>query len=151
MGKVEKTRRYNTMKKFLLFIGIVPITSLMLVGFNNAEQHSDVRGMHELSNKEDILRGTSEVITTTEELKELTESDENNSTEINQLGEEIEKRWDRIEKKVEMDYPEDYTHIEESLYPLIAMANREIPNKKQLHDLSKETLEKLENFKKKIN
>ncbi|MBP1949758.1 hypothetical protein [Virgibacillus litoralis] len=139
------------MKKFLLFIGIISTTGLMLVGFNNTEQHSDIRGLHELSNKEDILRGTNEVITTTEELKELIESDENNSTEINQLGEEIEKRWDRIEKKVEMDYPEDYTHIEESLYPLIAMAKRETPNKKQLHEFSNETLEKLENFNKKIN
>ncbi len=133
------------MKKFLLYIGIISIIGFVLVGFNNA----DMRRMHEPSNKEDILRGTNEVITTTKELKKITAS-ENNTSEINKLGEEIENRWDRIEKKVEKEYPEDYTNIEKSLYPLITMAKKETPNKKQLQDLSNQTLEKLTNFKHKI-
>ncbi|MFB4168408.1 hypothetical protein [Virgibacillus sp. JSM 102003] len=138
------------MKKFLLYIGIFSIIGLVLVGFNNTEQHSDMRGMHELSNKEDILRGTNEVITTTKELKKITESEEYKTREINKLGEEIENKWDRIEKKVEREYPEDYTNIEKSLYPLITMAKKETPNKKQLQGLSNQTLEKLTNFKHKI-
>ncbi|MGP4105891.1 hypothetical protein [Virgibacillus sp. L01] len=138
------------MKKFLLYIGVISIIGFVLVGFNNAEQQSDMRGMHEPSNKEDILRGTNEVITTTKELKKITASEEENTSEINKLGEEIENRWDRIEKKVEKEYPEDYTNIEKSLYPLIAMAKKETSNKKQLQDLSNQTLEKLTNFKHKI-
>lgn len=153
------------MKKFLLFFGVILTLGIVLAGFNNigqqnatkdkvsesqSEQTSNVRGMHEDGNKEEILRGTNEVIATLTELKQVTKMQENNINKVNQLGKEIEQKWDRIEKKVEEAYPQDYENIEKSLYPLIAIAKKETPDEKKLHDLSIETLEKLENFKQKL-
>lgn len=149
------------MKKFLLFFGIVLISGVVLVGYSNVEQQSAVKDMTngtqfekastvQNGTKEEILRGTNEVITTIKELKNLTETEADNISEINKLGQEIAKKWDRIEKKVEKAYPQDYKDIEKSLYPLIAMAKSKTPNKENLQVLSIETLDKLAAFKEKL-
>lgn len=90
------------------------------------------------------------MIAKTKELKDLAEKQANNSDEINQLGKEIEESWDKIEKKVEKAYPQDYQYIEESLYPLITVAKQKKLNKTKIRTLSMETLDKLEQFNQKL-
>lgn len=154
-----------TLKKFLLYFGVMLIIGAVLTGFIDqgqqsatkstvsepqADKSSSVYDKHVGSEKEKILKGTSEVIAATKELKKLTELQAENSKEINKLGEEIEKKWDRIEKKVEETYPQDYINIEKSLYPLIAAAKKDNPSKEELRNFSKQTLDKLNNFKQQL-
>ncbi|TRM12166.1 hypothetical protein FH966_10985 [Lentibacillus cibarius] len=143
------------MRKLILYLGAFLLLGAVLTGFtNNAEQDATTDKSNELQSekpdKAEIQEGVSGVIAKVKELQKLTEERADNTDEINELGEAIEKNWDSIEKKVEASHPEDYKNIEESLYPLIATAKKDKVNKTNLRTLSLETLDKLEAFKQKL-
>jgi iron uptake system EfeUOB component EfeO/EfeM len=71
--------------------------------------------------------------------------------EINSMGAEAERKWDKIEKLVEKKYPQDYKNIEQSLYPLIAEAKKKKPDRQKLGEFSEETREKLILFQSHLN
>lgn len=97
----------------------------------------------------ELLPGVKDAKSAVEELTPAIE--ENSDTpEINQIGETIEKKWDKIEKQIEEQYPEDYENIEKSLYPLINESKAEEPDTEKLKQLAQETTKKLEAFIEKI-
>ncbi len=69
---------------------------------------------------------------------------------IKEQGKTVEEEWDSIEKQVEEKYPDEYSKIEESLYPLIDEAKKESPDNEKITKLVDETTTKLEEFKKKV-
>ncbi|GAA0429047.1 hypothetical protein GCM10008983_01710 [Lentibacillus halophilus] len=133
------------MRRLILYFGVILMLGAVLTGFtDNTGQHAST------DESTDIQEGTDGVIAKVKELKDLTEKDASNTEDINELGEALKKNWDTIEKKVETSYPDDYQNIEESLYPLIALAKKDKANKAHIRELSLETLDKLEAFKEKL-
>ncbi|WP_117169596.1 hypothetical protein [Paraliobacillus sediminis] len=98
-----------------------------------------------------IMEGVNTVLATIEALKDVVEQSPDESKEIIKRGKKLDEDWELIEKKVEDAYPEDYTNIEESLYPLIDAAQSEKPNNDVLKKLITEVNDKLFKFKEKIS
>ncbi|SEA85169.1 hypothetical protein SAMN05421743_109105 [Thalassobacillus cyri] len=98
----------------------------------------------------DLPSGVDVVLATVEDLNTTVGKSSEDTAKINEIGKTLEEDWDRIEKKVEENYKEDYKNIEESLYPLIDEAQADKPDTDKIKDLAKETKDKLEQFKNKL-
>ncbi|MFB4164964.1 hypothetical protein ACE1TI_14315 [Alteribacillus sp. JSM 102045] len=109
------------------------------------EDASDEKG-----SEEDLTSGVEEVQSTLNSLSETAENSSDNPEDIQSEGKKLEESWDAIEKQVEEEYPDDYTNIEESLYPLIDEAKADEPDTDSIQDLTEETQDKLDEFLSKI-
>ncbi|MEM1504733.1 hypothetical protein RG959_15075 [Domibacillus sp. 8LH] len=63
--------------------------------------------------------------------------------ELQKAGESLEEHWDLAEAEVEEQYPEEYTAIEKSLYPLIAEAQKDSPDLQKMKPWVKDANDKL--------
>lgn len=150
-------------------LAVFMVSFFLLVGFSfnpidinvdeimvNTEEvpvKSDIVTQDTRNNNSDsaIMEGVNAVLATIEALKDVLEESPDESKEIIKLGKKLDEDWELIEKKVEDAYPEDYTTIEESLYPLIDAVQSEKPNNDVLKKLIAEVNDKLFKFKEKIS
>lgn len=94
----------------------------------------------------DIVRGVDKVLSIIKEVEKRME-DTTEAKSLNKIGSQMEEEWDIIEKSVEKTFPEDYTNIEKSLYPLMAELQKTLPDLAKIKDLSDQTKAKLDLFK----
>lgn len=94
----------------------------------------------------DIVRGVEKVLSIIKEVEKRME-DTAEAKSLNKIGRQMEEEWDIIEKSVEKAFPEDYTNIEKSLYPLMAELQKTLPDLAKIKDLSDQTKAKLDLFK----
>ncbi|MFD0049061.1 hypothetical protein ACFVHQ_07010 [Actinomycetes bacterium NPDC127524] len=107
--------------------------------FNDSDVHT----------AKDLKSGSMEVLSLIESMvKKMKLSSD---AQINSMGAETERKWDKIEKLVEKKYPQDYKNIEQSLYPLIAEAKKKKPDRQKLVEFSEETKQKLILFQSHLN
>ncbi|WP_085524584.1 hypothetical protein [Tuberibacillus sp. Marseille-P3662] len=145
------------MLSLLLIVGVIAGCSSDQRDENSGEVQSQSKEAQPVDNsvnegkKVDLVKGTETVLTIVQELKQTIETSPQAYSQINAKGKKIEENWDRIEKQVEERYPDDYTNIEESLYPLIAEAKKDQPNVDNLQRLVEETIEKLKHFKEQVS
>ncbi|MGP4108877.1 hypothetical protein [Virgibacillus sp. L01] len=97
----------------------------------------------------ELANGTDTVINSVEQLDASLEDSADVST-INEKGKTLEEDWDKIEKKVEKQFPDQYTKIEESLYPLIDEAKKDKPDLEKMKEWTQSTLESLNELKQNI-
>ncbi|WP_051382067.1 MULTISPECIES: hypothetical protein [Sediminibacillus] len=98
-----------------------------------------------------IADGVGKVLEVLEELAAAVNNQPEQTETINQLGKTLSEEWDTIEKSVETNFPDDYKNIEDSLYPLIAHAQKQTPDVDQIKQLISEVKEKLTAFKQKLS
>ncbi|SDJ80231.1 hypothetical protein [Sediminibacillus albus] len=124
------------------------------------EQSQDIQQSDELaaekvsvgkSSEHEIAAGVDTVLATLEDLNDTITSSPDDTAEINQLGKTLSEDWDVIEKQVEENFPDDYKNIEDSLYPLIAYAQKGQPDTKQIKQLIPQVKDKLTAFKEKLS
>ncbi|WP_085992139.1 hypothetical protein [Oceanobacillus senegalensis] len=94
----------------------------------------------------DLTSGVNTVITSLKQLDSDIENTDDVNT-INESGKTLEEDWDRIEKKVEEKFPDQYIKIEETLYPLIAEAKKEEPDIKKMKEWIQTTLDSIDELK----
>ncbi|MDQ0217325.1 hypothetical protein ELQ35_07695 [Peribacillus cavernae] len=97
-------------------------------------------------NHADIVLGVNKVLAKIKEL-DTNKDDNTDAKSLNANGKQIEEEWDKIEKKVEKSFPEDYKNIEESLYPLIAELKKAEPDVAKVNEWSNQTKAKLDLFR----
>ncbi|WP_158736151.1 hypothetical protein [Alteribacillus sp. YIM 98480] len=114
----------------------------------DAEKDEDSN--EEEGSEADLASGIEEVQSSLDSLNETAENASDNLENIQAEGEKVEENWDVIEDPVGEKYPDDYTNIEESLYPLIDEAKAEEPDTDTIQELTKETQDKLEEFLTKV-
>ncbi|QTM99009.1 hypothetical protein ERJ70_06645 [Sediminibacillus dalangtanensis] len=98
-----------------------------------------------------IADGVEKVLGVLDELVSIVTNQPNQTETINKLGKNLSEKWDKIEKSVETNFPDEYKNIEDSLYPLIAYAQNQTPDIEQIKQLSSEVKEKLTAFKQKLS
>ncbi|WP_257350663.1 hypothetical protein [Pseudalkalibacillus decolorationis] len=98
----------------------------------------------------DLSNGIEEVMASLQDLQTAVKAEPSDPEQIKTAGEKLEENWDAIEKKVEEEYPEDYTNIEESLYPLMDEAKQNQQNLEKIQQLMNDTMEKMKAFKEKV-
>ncbi|WP_053220067.1 hypothetical protein [Virgibacillus senegalensis] len=102
-------------------------------------------------NEQKIADGVDKVLGVLEKLIAVTTNHPEQAGDINEQGQTLSNEWDKIEKSVEESFPEDYKNIEDSLYPLIAFAQKKAPDIEQIKQLSSEVKTKLKTFKQKLS
>lgn len=142
------------MRKLIYFLIIVSLLTVTACSSGNDEQEETNK--KQAGNKatetanilsEDLTNELDQVLSSLEELKNVPAD---NTEKIQKAGKELEENWDRIEKQIEENYPKDYTNIENSLYPLIDEAKKDMPNKEKISKLVDDTTQKIKTFKQKI-
>jgi len=63
--------------------------------------------------------------------------------ELQEAGKSLEEHWDLAEAEVEEQYPQEYTAIEKSLYPLIDEAQKDSPDLKKMEPWVKDANDQL--------
>ncbi|WP_108670221.1 hypothetical protein [Peribacillus acanthi] len=100
-----------------------------------------------LSNK-DVQASLSEIIEILNQFEKDLEKKADKEI-INKYGQQIEEKWDSIEKQVETKYPDEYVNVEKSLYPLIGEAKSPEFNLEKVKVYLKESIFKISNLKEK--
>lgn len=140
------------MKKstFAFSLIIVLTVSILLSGFsfdNGGDKLNDVE--HDESQEtifqkdKKIVKGITSVLTTMEEFQAVVKESPDDIEKINAFGKQVKEEWEKIEKKVEKHYPNEYKTIEESLYPLIDLSESNVIDFNELDQLIDETKMKL--------
>ncbi|SDI27826.1 hypothetical protein [Alteribacillus bidgolensis] len=114
------------------------------------DAEKDEESKEEEGSETDLASGIEEVQSNLDSLNKTVENASDNLENIHAEGEELEENWDVIEDQVGEKYPDDYTNIEKSLYPLIDEAKGEEPGTDTIQELIKETQDKLEEFLTKV-
>ncbi|OZI10182.1 hypothetical protein CEW92_18425 [Bacillaceae bacterium SAS-127] len=137
------------MKKFNYVLAIV-VAMVMVAGCNFTNNTNSSKEVMETSKKiPDLTNGIDKVQTSLEDLSTTLENSSDRTNKIQEAGEQLEENWDTIEKQVEEAFPEDYNHIEESLYPLIHEAKKAQPDVQKIKTLLADTKKKIKAFKEK--
>lgn len=97
-----------------------------------------------------LTKGIDKVLTSLQDLKSTTTSSPNDAKKINKRGKDLSESWEPIEEKIEERNAQAYENIEESLYPLIAEAQKDQPDVDKVKKLVDETVDKLKQFKQKM-
>ncbi|APC49351.1 hypothetical protein BME96_14635 [Virgibacillus halodenitrificans] len=154
------------MKK-LLFIFIMGITVVLAAcgsdesgteesgdqssnGDTEQSQNEEQNKTEEDSVPAELSKALDDVITVTKELKSTAEESPDDMEKVNKQGNMLEENWDKIEKQVEEKDPGAYENIEKSLYPLKDEAKKDKPDVEKIKNLSEETINKVEEYKNKI-
>jgi iron uptake system EfeUOB component EfeO/EfeM len=111
---------------------------------------SDGKPGEDSSNQKIIIKGVGDTISSVEELSKMLSNNPDDAKKLNEQGSKIEEKWDKIEKTIENNFPEDYENIEKSLYPLIAEAKKDTPDPDNLNKLTEDTSKKLDKFLEKV-
>ncbi|WP_044337042.1 hypothetical protein [Rossellomorea aquimaris] len=107
-------------------------------------------GTSEQTADEDLKSGINVTLKAIEDLNMTLTAASSDAKKVKEQGMMVEEKWDEIEKMVEEQYPEDYKNIEESLYPLIAEAQKDDPDREALKGLVQETKDKMAKFQEKL-
>ncbi len=99
----------------------------------------------------EVIAGLDTVLETINKLQKVVKDTPKDVKRINEIGKELDENWDKIEKAVEKRDPEKYEYIEESLYPLIAVAKKATPEIDKINQFIEETTKKLKDYKEKIS
>ncbi|UOQ91531.1 hypothetical protein MUO14_13165 [Halobacillus shinanisalinarum] len=110
---------------------------------------SEENGTDDEGEDTELAPGVDTVISSVEQLDSSLEDPEDVNP-INEKGKTLEEDWDRIEKKVEESFPDQYKKIEESLYPLINEAKKDQPDIEKMKEWVQPTLESLNELKQNI-
>lgn len=70
---------------------------------------------------------------------------------VNQLGKQINEKWDVIEKELEATHPTDYKTIGQSMYPLIVATEKEKIDVKRIKSLTTKTKQDLNQLLNKLS
>ncbi|TFJ91936.1 hypothetical protein [Lentibacillus salicampi] len=157
-------------KSKLLFLSVFLITAVMLSACASDDNEGESTNRDTEQNKEiehetgkvvnknvkqdnaaSLKEGIEKVLTSLQELKETVKSSPNDVEKINKEGKALSESWEPIEKKVEKRNAGAYENIEESLYPLIAEAQKEKPDINNVKQLIEEVTNKLNQFKEKLS
>ncbi|WP_112180960.1 MULTISPECIES: hypothetical protein [Paraliobacillus] len=125
----------------------------IIVNKEEVQVNSNIFMQDRINNSSDttIMEGVNTVLATIEALKYTAVHSPNDSAKIIKIGKKLKEDWELIEEKVEAAYPEDYTNIEESFYPLIEETQHDKPDTDVLMKLTAEVNDKLFKFKEKIS
>ncbi|OMP68387.1 hypothetical protein [Domibacillus epiphyticus] len=139
------------MKKFQIVLASFLLMMLLAAGCGQDESEQSVKNNETDTTNEEWKDMASELDNVTGTLTELKANieDPENIEQIHATGKSLEEHWDTIEGQVEEQYPDDYTTIEESLYPLINETKKEQPDAEKISSLIDETNAKLTEFLKK--
>lgn len=97
-----------------------------------------------------LTKGVDKVLTSLQDLKSTATSSSNDVKKINKKGKILSESWEPIEEKIEERNAQAYETIEESLYPLIAEAQKGQLDVDKVKKLVDETVDKLKQFKQKM-
>ncbi|WP_138417545.1 hypothetical protein [Aquibacillus sediminis] len=133
--------------------GVTVTTSLQFTETTSADGEAQQVSTSHITNEQtvDLEKGIEVVIYKVGKLQGKVNVSPDDIGQINEITESIEENWDMIEEQVEEKYPDDYTYIEESLYPLIAVGKQEKPDMEELEKYIKESEQKLTEFQEKIS
>lgn len=119
---------------------------------SNSEGSNDSSASTDSGSEENINLdvGVDTALTNLDELKSTIENSSDDVGAINEQTMTLEENWDKIEAKVEQDFPDEYKDIEESLYPLIDEGKKDEPDMEKMNELIDETIMKMTEFKEKL-
>ncbi|WP_100330017.1 hypothetical protein [Bacillus xiapuensis] len=138
------------MKKFHCFLALAAAVAISGCNWTHDEKRPK-EAAETVQQTADLTSGIGQVQTALQAAETAIERATNPPNKISTAGQQLEKKWDEIEKMIEESYPQDYKNIEKSLYPLINEMKKEQPDLQKLNALLAETKKKISAFKDKIN
>ncbi|MDL4843077.1 hypothetical protein [Aquibacillus rhizosphaerae] len=132
---------------FMLLLPLI-VFSGILVGFTTTQEDHDA---FKNNNGENIVNKIETIQNSVEELSKTLVNNKNNFQKINRIGSEIANEWDVIDTTIEDQYPDEFTKLHRSLFPIITLATEATPYTHKLKKLIGPAQQSLERFQKNIS